>query len=273
MADEGERYFASEADVEDEGTRLRLIEQASDPTTFGHLDRLGVGAGWRCLEVGAGGGSVAAWLGERVGPTGHVLALDLDLRHLEWIRAPNVSISAHNIVTDDLDDDGFDLVHFRALLEHVHDLERAMSQMAGALRPFGWLLGEGGDFDRYRAASRDHRLATVFDAVMPRMFSFIKDADIFDPFAVRSLPRLLSDAGFEEIQVDDAILTVSGGEPMAVMFEMSWQRFDSALKTHGVITEEEIALRHAAHHDPSFSFTYSAFAAWGRRPQKDSTRT
>ena len=57
MADEGERYFASEADVGDEGTRLRLIEQASDPTTFGHLDRLGVGAGWRCLEVGAGGGS------------------------------------------------------------------------------------------------------------------------------------------------------------------------------------------------------------------------
>ena len=82
MADEGERYFASEADVEDEDTRLRLIEQASDPTTFAHLDRIGVGAGWRCLEVGAGGGSVAAWLGERVGPTGHVLALDLDLRHL-----------------------------------------------------------------------------------------------------------------------------------------------------------------------------------------------
>ena len=65
MADEGERYFASEADVEDEGTRLRLIEQASDPTTLAHLDRIGVGAGWRCLEVGAGGGSVAAWLGER----------------------------------------------------------------------------------------------------------------------------------------------------------------------------------------------------------------
>ena len=162
-------------------------------------------------------------------------------------------------------------MHFRALLEHVHDLERAMSQMAGALRPLGWLLGEGGDFDRYRAASRDHPLATVFDTVMPRTFSFIKDADIFDPFAVRSLPRLLSDAGFEVIQVDDSILTVSGGEPMAVMFEMSWQRFDTALKTHGVITEEEIVLRHAAHHDPSFSFTYSAFAARGRRPQKDST--
>ena len=86
---------------------------------------------------------------------------------------------------------------------------------------------------------------------MPRTFSFIKDADIFDPFAVRSLPRLLSDAGFEAIRVDDAILTVSGGEPMAVMFEMSWQRFDTALKTHGVITEEEIAVRHAAHHDPT----------------------
>ena len=50
---------------------------------------------------------------------------------------PNVSIRAHNIVSNDLDDGGFDLVHFRALLEHLHDLECAMSQMAGgALFPW-----------------------------------------------------------------------------------------------------------------------------------------
>lgn len=47
-----------------------------DPTTFRHLEALGVGPGWRCWEVGAGGTSVASWLAKRVGPTGRVLATE-----------------------------------------------------------------------------------------------------------------------------------------------------------------------------------------------------
>jgi hypothetical protein len=82
---------------------------------------------------------------------------------------------------------------------------------------------------------------------------------------------LLSDAGFEDIGVDDEVVTVSGGEPMASMFEMSWERFDDVLKRQGVITDEEAAARHAAHYDPTFSFTYSAFAAWGRRATGQAT--
>ncbi|WP_399145511.1 hypothetical protein [Streptomyces sp. MK7] len=47
-----------------------------DATTFRHLDRLCVAAGWRCWEVGAGAATVPAWLVRRVGPEGHVLATD-----------------------------------------------------------------------------------------------------------------------------------------------------------------------------------------------------
>ena len=50
-----------------ERERLRLLEDSFDPGTFRWLDQLGVGSGWRCLEVGAGGGSVARWLADRVG--------------------------------------------------------------------------------------------------------------------------------------------------------------------------------------------------------------
>ncbi|MGH8999638.1 MAG: hypothetical protein ACRDY7_09630 [Acidimicrobiia bacterium] len=49
------------------------VEQHSstaDSSTVRHLEALGVGAGWRCLEVGGGGGSVGRWLGERVGSDG-----------------------------------------------------------------------------------------------------------------------------------------------------------------------------------------------------------
>ncbi len=39
--------------------RLRGLERLLDPGTIRHLEALGVGAGWHCLEVGAGGGTIA----------------------------------------------------------------------------------------------------------------------------------------------------------------------------------------------------------------------
>ncbi len=45
-----------------ERERLDLLERLSDPLSQRHLTALGIGQGWRCLEVGAGHGSVARWL-------------------------------------------------------------------------------------------------------------------------------------------------------------------------------------------------------------------
>ncbi|MFZ0976038.1 MAG: hypothetical protein WAN22_27700 [Solirubrobacteraceae bacterium] len=61
-----------------ERARLRLLEEYHDPLTVTQLDAIGVGEGWRCLDVGAGGGSVTRLLADRVGSTGSVLAVDLD---------------------------------------------------------------------------------------------------------------------------------------------------------------------------------------------------
>ena len=114
-------YFALGAEFAEEHRRLQLIEQGCDTHTVRCLTRLGVAAGWRCLEVAAGAGSIAAWLGERVGPSGYVLATDIDTRHLEWIRAPNIVIRTHDILAGGLGADGFDVAHCRGLLEHLAD--------------------------------------------------------------------------------------------------------------------------------------------------------
>ncbi len=126
--------------------RLAALEAWLDPGTTRHLEALGVGAGWRCLEVGAGGGSVAAWLGARVGPSGYVLATDIDTRFLDALAAPNVEVRQHDIVTEALPEGAFDLVHARAVLEHLPQHERALGRMAAALKPGGWLLVEDVDF-------------------------------------------------------------------------------------------------------------------------------
>ena len=66
-----------------ERERLAGLEAALDPGTREHLTRLGVGPGKRCLEIGAGGGSVAFWLAERVAPGGTVVATDIETSFLE----------------------------------------------------------------------------------------------------------------------------------------------------------------------------------------------
>lgn len=63
-----------------EDERLGLLEQLYDPLS--RRRRAIVQPGWRCLEVGAGRGSMAIWLAEQVGPAGHVVATDIDVGYL-----------------------------------------------------------------------------------------------------------------------------------------------------------------------------------------------
>src|SRR4051812_10303747 len=123
----------------DEQRRLALLEQVEDPFVTATLDRLGVAAGWRCLDVGAGGGSIARWLRDRVGTTGAVVAGDLDTRFFQDERG--IEARTLDILRDDLEPDHFDLVHCRALLHHLRGNElEAVTRMAKSLRPGGVLV-------------------------------------------------------------------------------------------------------------------------------------
>jgi 2-polyprenyl-3-methyl-5-hydroxy-6-metoxy-1,4-benzoquinol methylase len=47
---------------QEERQRLATLEGTFDSGTVRHLEALGVMEGWRCWDVGAGGGSIATWL-------------------------------------------------------------------------------------------------------------------------------------------------------------------------------------------------------------------
>jgi hypothetical protein len=85
---------------EKERVRLAGLESMLDPGTRRHLDAIGVGAGWTCLEIGGGGGSVVQWLCRRVGEVGKVIATDLDTRFLDALDEPNLEALRHDITAD-----------------------------------------------------------------------------------------------------------------------------------------------------------------------------
>lgn len=126
------------------GDRFGALSACFDRTTFTNLAAVGVDAGWRCWEVGAGGPSVATWLSSRVGPAGRVVATDIDTT---WLAAApaGVEVQVHDVAADDPPGQDFDLVHCRLVLTHVPQRDRALAAMAAALAPGGWLVIE--DFD------------------------------------------------------------------------------------------------------------------------------
>ena len=64
-----------------------------DPMHRRHIESSSGGSGRSgTLEVGCGNGSISAWLAERVGPRGHVVAFDLDLPLVD-VRAPNLELN------------------------------------------------------------------------------------------------------------------------------------------------------------------------------------
>ena len=134
-----------------------------DGVTRGHFDRLGVGPGWRCWEVGAGGRSIPEALAAAVGPTGYVLATDINTDiNPAWLDPHGTyEVRRHDIVADP-PPGTFDLVHARLVLVHLPDRARAVATMVAALRRCGpaagyWWRMRIQNCSRWRASTKAAR--------------------------------------------------------------------------------------------------------------------
>jgi SAM-dependent methyltransferase len=124
------------------GDRFANLSAVYDDVTCRHLDRFGIGGGWSCLEVGAGGGSIARFMSQRVGAQGHVVATDINIDWLTSELPANVELLRHDIGVDPLPDTAFDMIHARAVLTFVPERLAVLQRMIAALKPNGWLLIE-----------------------------------------------------------------------------------------------------------------------------------
>jgi len=189
--------------------RNELQEQFCDPATHRRLESLGSLSGWRCLEVGAGAGSIAKWLCNQVGARGRVLAVDLDTRHLSRLSEPNLQIQQANIVSDDLPEAVFDLVHTRLLLLHLPEREAVVSKLIRSVRPGGWLLMEE------RELALIPCLTTPECAPAWRAFETAMRAGGVNPGWAHTMPDLLHREGLVKIGAEGEVPLFTGGTSMA----------------------------------------------------------
>ena len=147
------KYVFDNSKDREELKRLEAIEGEFDPQTRERLLSTGVKAGWRCLEVGAGAGSIARWMSQRVQEEGKVVALDINPRYLQSAVPVNLEFVTTDIRTTDLKEDSFDLIHARYVLIHIPDYEVALQRMLALLKPGGWIVLEEPDFSVSKAVS------------------------------------------------------------------------------------------------------------------------
>lgn len=115
--------------------RHSILPAMLDGFTTARLAATGSLTGKRCLELGAGGGSVAAWLARQTGPTGRVLATDINVRHLPTDRG--YEVRTHDLVNEPVPDGPWDLVHARLLLLHLPERREILHRLVAALAPGG----------------------------------------------------------------------------------------------------------------------------------------
>lgn len=261
------RYFASNEKDEVELNRLRLLEEIFDPTSIHHLEIIQVLKGWNCLEVGAGAGSIAQWLSSRVGPTGKVVATDIDLRFLRQLSLSNLEIRQHDIIKDDLETGKYDLVHCRFLLMHLPEPEKALKKMANAVHPGGWLLLEESDYGSTLSTDVTNPSAAIYTLTLRALYEFLKKKGIVDSYFGRRVRSLVEQLGFIDFGHDGWTYVVRGGEPSSQLAAMTLQAASKPMIAAGLLSQEQLDSVQRLYLDPTFyRLALTMFAAWAKRP-------
>lgn len=200
-----------------------------DPVTQARIRDLPLALqGAACLELGAGDGSVALWLADRVGPTGRVVASDV--KPMTDPGHPRLGVVAFDLASGEplaeAFGTGYHLIHARLTLSHVPGREALLAELARLLTPGGWLLIE--DWAPYRTdpviSAPDQAAAQLVNAYV-RTVGRVFDTAGTDPVWGRRIHAAMLAAGLAGVNTQITGRYWRGGDPesrhtLAVMTQL-----------------------------------------------------
>ncbi|MFG2965365.1 MULTISPECIES: class I SAM-dependent methyltransferase [unclassified Streptomyces] len=242
-----------------EGERIDVGALAYDDLTLARLRALGAGPGWRCLDVGAGTGTVSRRLLEEAG-VDSVLAVDRDVRFLG--ERPGLDVLEADVTAPGVVRGRFRLVHARFVLMHLPEHERVISALAELVEPGGVLvLGDAVDLTSDRAPD------TPYTTVMRAMWQGLRATIGTDVSWVPSYPHLLRAAGLGSVAAEIHVPPLLPGSPISRFWADTWERSRTAMLATGLVDDAAVdaAVRYLAS-DECAALSAGMLTAWGWKP-------
>lgn len=220
--------------------RLRILSRVMRPTTLPLLERAGLRAGMVCLEVGCGGGDLAFDMARITGPKGNVLGTDIDQTKIELARQEAAAQQLTNVefrladITRDEPEGKYDLIHARFVLTHLHHPAEALIRMREALKPGGVLVVEDIDFRGYFCYPESAAVRRYVELYTQTAARRGCDANIGP-----SLPGMLTDAGFQNVQMNVVQPAGTTGE-VKLISPLTMQNIGEAVVAEGLASQTEV---------------------------------
>jgi|GEM_PF-213437 len=250
-----------------ERERLERVAALTDPATTRYIETMGIAPGWRCAEVGAGTGSIARWMSHRTGPTGKVVAVDIDTDQYRGPVADNVEVRRQDIVATPLEERTYDLVHVKILLMHLPERDRVLRQLVAALKPGGHLLVEEADIRTIQTVSPPSPLLTRAASALSTFFH-LGGAD--PGYGLKLMPAVRR-TGLVDIGTDCQLTAVQCGTPEIQTISRSLAKLAPIILQAGLMGEKEVQATFELLEQPSDTMVYTPItvSVWGRRPFDD----
>lgn len=258
MANEKQGYLFG-GEFSEERTRLAAMEALWDPGSKQILAELGLRPGWRCLEIGAGRGSLVEWMAERGAA---VTAIDIDTRFIDHLQSELITVRHADVAQDELPNTEFDLVHARLVLEHLPDRRQILGRLAATLRPGGWMVIEDMDWTTFGPVNEDDGGAFVH--VTEVLLDFMTRAGLEQNYG-RHVIGDLADTGLTDVRGEGRFRIIDSRSPGFDFFRLSFASLRDALVGAGVISGEEAAATAARFAQDIRLSTPLMVAAIGRR--------
>jgi SAM-dependent methyltransferase len=255
-----EEYVLTQ-DFAGEHERLQMLEAHVDPLSIAAIEAAGIRRGSRCLEIGAGAGSIARWFARQTGDASLVCAIDLDTRLLTPLIDEGIAVRQHDVLVDDFPECSFDVVHARAVLEHIPARERVLDRIVDWLAPDGALVLV--DCASYPIFSSPHE---AFRNAMRAWVDVIGRTGT-DYDWTRTFPEPLQRHGYREVGATAIAPVLQGGTPVARFWSLTLETLRARIIEAGLVSDAELDEARRLLADPEFWDLGAGWvAAWGKRP-------
>ena len=252
---------------EGEIERLHVQGAAMAPESATMLERIGVGPGWACLDLGCGPGGITALLSERTGPSGRVVGLDADAVFLDEARrhgSSNVEFVAGDAYRTGLPSGTFDLVHVRFVASTAGEPEALLRESIRLARPGGVVALQEPDMETLNCYPPNPAWERLKSALIGAFTSVGSDISL-----AKRLFGVARRAGLVDVQYRPFLLGFRSTDPMANYLPWMIESLHRTIVDKGLLSEGELdaALADCRAHlrNPDVVSTiYTVAQVWGR---------